>query len=450
MEILLFNLSKRKNSTKRPVDTDGVAKQVTLKGECSYINPSFFLGDVTGYTYLKAWGNYYFIDRVAYDINGAQYINCSIDVLATWKEQIKATSAFVRYSSSNYSNKIIDNRIGRITDTTVHGIEYDSIFESENVDNEFVFFITIGGEYSQTAYEGGYNYYVFTETGWNDFCALLCNSTWEVDIKKFFASVDSGLISCRRMPIKQSELPIEQVSSIRIGRVDIPYPAYKLSKRYIQKDIEMEIENYQSDFDQWSPYTRLKMYIPFIGTIDLPTDQFKDKKIITRYVVDLVTGQMDIHICHRNARNIVLALSTEVGGTLPTSVNNVNLLKVGLHGASAVTALANKNVVGAIEQAAESISAGLTDNIGNKGTFGGGRSELLETRFILFTWNWTAVSNMPNQSYLELYGKPCYQVIPLSGLTGYVETMGFAIDISAISEVKDMINQAMDKGIYLE
>ena len=451
MEVIFFtNFSKRKNSTKQPIDSEGEVREVKLKGQCDMMNPMFFLTGVTGYVYCKAWGNYYYIHRVGYDIDGAEYVYCNIDFLATWKNSILASKAYVKYSSSKYSDKIIDDRIGRLTDTTWHHDIGESIFDNENVDDEYVFFITVGGEFSSTAYEGGYNYYVFTETGWNDFCALLCNGDYETDIKKFFASVDSGLISCRRMPIKTESLPTEGVESIRIGRVNIDYPALKLSQRYIHRTLHMEIDNYQNDYNQWSPYTRLKMYIPFIGTIDLPTDQFKDKNVLVDYVVDLVSGQMDVHICHKSLQNRVITLSTEVGGQMPTSVNNVNLAKVAAHGASAVALMASKNVVGAMEQAAGAISAGLSDNIGNKGTFGGGRSELLESNFILYSINWTKVFNMPNADYLALYGKPCYQVIPLSDLTGYVQTIGFSIDISALDQVRDMINTAMDSGVYLE
>ncbi len=453
MEVLFFTeFSKRKNSTKVPNDATGITKTVYLKGTTDKINPTFYLKGTDDYVYCKAWGWYYFVHRIGYDIDGAQMVYCNIDVLASFKAQILGTRAFVKYSSSNYSNKIIDDRVTRYTDTTWNHESYDSIFVDSEADfkNEYVFFVTVGGEYSQGGYSGGYNYYVFTETGWNDFCALLCNGDYETDIKKFFASVDSGLISCRRMPIKPESLPTEAVDGIRIGRVSIPYPALKLSQRYIHRTIHAELPVYKYDFNQWSPYTRLKMYIPFIGTIDLPTDLFKDDTVLIDYVVDLVSGQMDVHICHNSLNNIVQTFTTEIGGQLPTSVNNVNLAKVAAHGASAVGLLAAKNVVGAMEQAASAVSAGLSDNIGNKGTFGGGRSEVLQSQFILYSIYWQPVFNPANTDFIELYGRPCYKVLSLSELTGYVQTIDFSIDLSALDVIKDSINSLMDTGVYIE
>lgn len=453
MEVIFFtNFSKRKNSTKQPIDSEGEVREVKLKGQCDLLNPTFFLTGVTGYVYCKAWGNYYFIHRVGYDIDGAEYVYCNIDFLATWKSAILNTKAYVKYSSSSYERKLIDNRIPRWTDVVWRLNEYPSIFVEDTSDfnNEYVFFVTVGGEYSSSAYDGGYNYYVFTETGWNDFCALLCNGDWDDDIRKFFASVDSGLISCRRMPIKPESLPTENVESIRIGRVNIPYPALKLSQRYIHRTIHAELPLYYNNFEQWSPYMRIKLYIPFIGTVDLPTDLLRSQNLLIDYVVDLVTGQMDVNVCTQGLNDIIATYSTEVGGSLPTSVNNVNMAKVAASGVSAIGLLAAKNVVGALEQAAESVSAGLTDNIGNKGTFGSGRSEVLQSQFILYSIHWTPNFSPDNQDFIDFCGRPCYKVRSLLELTGYVETIKFSVDISALDTVRDMINSAMDSGVYLE
>ena len=453
MEVLFFTeFSKRKNSTKVPNDELGITKTVYLKGTTDKVNPTFFLNGADDYVYCKAWGMYYFVHRIGYDIDGAQMVYCNIDVLATFKEQILSTKSFVKYSSSSFNRKIIDDRVARITDTIWNHEEYPSVFVDSETDfnNEYVFFVTVGGEYSGEVYDGGYNYYVFTETGWNDFCALLCNGDYDEDIKKFFASVDSGLISCRRMPIKPESLPTTGVESIRIGRVNIDYPALKLSQRYIHRTIHAEIPTYKSDFNQWSPYVRLKIYIPFIGTVDLPTDLFKDDTVLIDYVIDLVSGQMDVHICHNSLNNIVQTYTTEIGGQLPTSVNNVNLAKVAAHGASAVGLLAAKNVVGAMAQASMAVSSGLSDNIGNKGSFGGGRSEVLQSQFILYSIYWSSVFSPDNADFTALYGRPCYNVKKIGDLTGYVETIDFRIDISSLDVFKDMINSLMDSGVYLE
>lgn len=462
MKVTFIQFAKRQNSTKQPTSEELAAgityEAVYLKALTNIDNPVLMIDGVDvniyayNYAYIEDWGRYYFVSSC--DLNNEHIcrINLELDDLATYKSFILATTAYVKYSSSDYSNRIIDNRISRKTDTTFRSNDYESIFENpeETGTGENVFFITVGGEYSSQAYDGGYNYYQFSETGWNDFCAMMCDSNFENDIKAFFADVDSGLISCRRMPIKTSELDLGPVSSIRIGRANIPYPANILTKRYIHKTIEAKIPNYHSDFEQWSPYIRLKLYIPYIGIVDLPTDLFKDDDVIIDYVVDLTNGQMDVHVCHHTTENIVCNFTTEVGGSLPTSVNNVNFAKVAANTASAVGLLASKNVVGALEQAAEAVNAGISDNIGNKGSFGGGRSEILETRFILYSIYWQPVFSLDNADYIATCGKPCNKVMSLSALTGFCQTVDFSVSIAANKSVIDSINAKMDAGVYIE
>lgn len=452
MEVLFFTeFSKRKNSTKVPNDELAIVKNVRLKSTTDKMNPTFLLNGTEDYVYCKAWDMYYFVHRIGYDIDGAQMVYCNLDVLATFKERILNTKAFVKYSSTYYNTRIIDARIPRLTDTAIRHNTYPSVFDDENLDNQNVIFVTIGGENSQTAYYGGYNAYQFTETGWNDLCAKLCDDTLINDIKKFFTDAASGLISTRRMPIKTSALPIGPVSSINVGRASISYPAHELTKRYIHPDpIEMEIPLYRTDFNEWSPYRRLKLYIPFIGTVDIPTDLFHDKTIILDYTIDLITGLMEINLCSHSLNNKLMTFSTEVGGQLPTSVNNVNLLKVASNGVNAIGAVATGNPIGALEQAANAVSTGLTDNISSKGIFGGGRSEFLGTDFILYAIDWQPVFNANNADYIALHGRPCYQVTSLENLTGYVETVGFDIDMSALDVIKDMINNYLNSGIYIE
>ena len=454
MEVIFYSeFSKRRNSTKNPESSGAISfsvtKEVKLKGECSRISPKFFVGDVSGYVYCKAWGWYYFISNISYDINGAQYIECDIDVLGTWKEAILNTKAFVKYSTSNYDKYVVDSRIARRADTSVVHSTHESIFTDEEPDNEFVLFITIGGEYSSTAYDGGYNYYAFSETGWNDFCAYLCNADFEDNIKKIFTDVVGGLISARRVPIKTSELPLQEVSSIRVGRAEIPYPAWKLSARYIHKSFTLSVPSYPATFEHWHPYMRVKLYIPYIGPVDIPTDQY-GQDILVDYVVDLTSGQMDVNLCRHNINNKLMSLTSEVGGQLPTSVNNVNMLKVAANGASAIGALAAGNAVGAVAEAASAVSTGLTDHISSKGSFGAGRSEILGSDFVLYKIMWQRVSNFHEADFYEICGGPNYTVRSLEGLEGYVQTIDFSVDISAPDVVKAMINESMDSGVYLE
>ena len=112
MQINLYTFSKRLNSTLQP-SGNGTAVNVTLKEGASIYSPSFILNTAEApvSNYLKWADRYYYINDNVYLNKGLYQIDCSMDVLATFKAQIRATSAFVLYSSSSYNTDIPDQRL---------------------------------------------------------------------------------------------------------------------------------------------------------------------------------------------------------------------------------------------------------------------------------------------------------------------------------------------------
>ena len=88
--------------------------------KCDKLHPSFFITGDNDWEYLKAWDMYYFITKVDYDINGAQYIECLIDVLGTWRDEIFATRAFVTYSTKIFNKYLKDSRVAPTSDIEVN------------------------------------------------------------------------------------------------------------------------------------------------------------------------------------------------------------------------------------------------------------------------------------------------------------------------------------------
>lgn len=449
MEILLFNLSKRKNSTKRPVDTDGVAKSVTLKGECSYLNPSFFLGDVTGYTYLKAWGNYYFIDRVAYDINGAQYINCSIDILATWKEPILATSAFVEYSSSNYSANLIDDRISQLVTIDVDKNTQPSMFVKNF--NEGCYALTTANVIT------GITTYIVNKENMEALVADLIElSPTEIDNwEQLFGDAMGSIISVRYVPIPYSHFPSADQNEVVLGAYNTGYQGI-VHKGNIGENRTFTIPWRYGDFRRCREYTRFALALPFIGIVEVNPETLIDSEYLTLQMTgNCITGTISYNII---VSDTILATYNGVFGMqVPVAQGQVDLNGILSSGIAAGGAWASA-LVGGLNPA---IGAGILAGAAIKaivsanqqdftiiGGYSGGYGEVMIQNYIMYSF--TNDTRTDPTSLTALYGRPCKQVHTISELTGYVQTLGFAIDISAISEVKDMINQAMDKGVYLE
>ena len=103
-------IAKRKNSTLQP--TLNSSFDVLLKTPTSLHTPTFTINAASfDYNYLK-WGDrYYFVTDVTSRNNNLWEVSAVVDVLATFKADILASTQFVSYSSHNTSAWLADTRI---------------------------------------------------------------------------------------------------------------------------------------------------------------------------------------------------------------------------------------------------------------------------------------------------------------------------------------------------
>lgn len=442
MEVTLYkNFSKRHNSTKQ-VDIQGTIKTVSLKEKCNVVNPSFFLADVEGYTYLKAWNLYYFINEIAYDINGAQYINCSIDVLGTWKAQILATSAFVKYSSSDYSALLNDDRVTMLADIDM---KIDS--------SEASLFTTTPSYILTLVGEGGVQCVIPNDP--NAIPALLYQES-ATDLVTALCIQWSDAQACMLellevpIPVGADYLPDVYVGKVNLGQRSCKNQYFNESREELTSIIHIP-ESYK-DFRLFS-FVTMYLYLPQVGVVELDLHDYApdptelNRQVIIHAVANVLTGQISYAL--KNKEGVVVSTYTGTfGRRLPINASSPrDVISALTHIVSGISKIAD-NPSGAV---ADGVKA-MTDAIHFKGSvigsFGGGFGEYLGTNYILALAEHK--SRIEPSNLTDLQGRPCAKVLPLANLTGYVETIGFSIDIDILDDFRQMINNAMDSGVYIE
>lgn len=464
--------SKRHNSTKNPEDSSStsvyVDKTITLKGECSYLRPSFFVADVTGFVYCKVWNKFYFIKNVSYDINGAQYIDCEIDVLGTWRNDIFNHSAFVAYSSSNYNVLLADKRI--LTEA--------SLTQTINVNTPF-FTSTKVGTYLVTVFNEIYGNctYAMTQLEYRAFINKFIKDGDKIfgAIAQYFGSATESIISVRMVPIAKVRLEGDDDMPVYLGSYDMEMDAKLLSTNTWEDGDGISLNGIPNDFTMLEPYTTVSAFFPLIGTIDLPSAELIGASSISfKYVADLITGKLSLTL----ARNGIVGGSSEsndihvigtFGGTIgvdipisisqlqnPMGVVNGSLgvfssavaLGAFYAGGGEAIALGAAAYSGLIKSGIQDMASVIDKKATTIGSFGGVMGILggYKARIQI---NRYGISEQP-ANLTELYGRPCAKVLRIGDLTGYCETVGFSINISELDDVKTMINRLMDKGVYLE
>ena len=110
--VKLHQTSSPRNKIGKTLDA-GLDFSCCLKDDCSILNPRldiFTDADITGrnYLYIPAFGRYYFIDDIVSTNNGYWTITAHVDVLETYKDQIKANRAVIR-RQENVFNLYLDD-----------------------------------------------------------------------------------------------------------------------------------------------------------------------------------------------------------------------------------------------------------------------------------------------------------------------------------------------------
>ena len=114
MEIKLYNTSSEKNRLSK-VLTGEVSITGYLSEESDVLNPTITVGYNTSllsknYCYIADFGRYYFITGFTI-INQEIVLFLHVDVLMTYKNNIKNSKARIVRSASNYDEYIIDDMI---------------------------------------------------------------------------------------------------------------------------------------------------------------------------------------------------------------------------------------------------------------------------------------------------------------------------------------------------
>lgn len=450
MEVIFFtNFSKRKNSTKRPNDAEGVVREVRLKGQCDLSNPMFFLKDVSSYTYCKAWGNYYFIHRIGHDIDGAEYVYCNIDVLASWKNQIFATTAFVEYSTSNYNKQLKDPRCKPYLSKTFDERENQSeLFLTRNHENECVILTCMGMI--------GLQSWILDERSLQTLMAEVSIAGREEGeaLQMQFGDALGSIISAQRIPIEPSMIPSTGPELIYLGFYNTGYEATYLYGEYTMERGDVEIPWQYDDFRNGAPYTELYLELPYVGVVPLDSSDFiGERGVIIQTCVNVRNGHIDYRICSGSVNHVVANFSGTCGGTIEVAASQIANPRRVVDGVlsvskNAISPSSAGVVAGMVKDIADIAMDLQQDSISIIGSYSGGYGETLNTKYRCITICHN--TNEEPSNLASLYGRPCMKVLQIGSLTGYVKTSGFSIDIDALDVVRDMINSAMDSGVYLE
>lgn len=312
MEIIFYYHRKKVNSTALPVQ--GTFKNCSIKDVSSLINPYIEIAENLtvappwNYCYIPAYNRYYWIIEWTWE-RGFWSAELSVDVLASYRENIFNSTLYVVRSASNYDGNIIDKIYPTKIDNELIRVPLAQPWSVDVIPTNGTFVIGV------TAPSGGYfgsmNYYAMSQSGYAKLCDYL--SSQAVTTEEGFNEDDCSLAlqkalvdpfqyikSCKWIPLAYNDTNFKGVhrTSLPIYQWSVDVGACtQLVKCYgsVEFNVDMRRHPQTNDrgmFVNYEPYTNINMFLPPFGTFPLDTTYtgINRSGFQVSMLVDYITG----------------------------------------------------------------------------------------------------------------------------------------------------------------
>lgn len=466
------NFAKRKNSTMQPSVT-GTDVTVTLKEGTSIEKPTFILtGNLFTCNYVKAFNHYYFVDDIKSVRNSLCEIECSMDVLATYKSEIGSYTALIERSASFYDSDYPDPAVAVQNDVML-GASTTSVSRLSDTGKFALTVLNNAGSGT------GFTVTYFVGASTLQDIARYINTDWGSAItpavgdgangilqwlQATFLKTGDCVVDCRWLPITDSAYSGDTSNETIVIGVDSIYYGGNPVKgdRLVFPHVSVEsgsvsIPHYYSDFRKYAPYTTAKLYIPCYGIVDINTIDFPHDAIYWIYYIDPQTGDAAVVLCADSGYSKTVAIynfnisvqcpvgrvGTDVTGFMQSGLATSAMI------AGAMALPSKFSTAAGIATGASAINTlgsalGTTSSVNGRQ---GGRVMSVNRDFIL---SLSAKVTQDPTSVTTESGRPCMATHQISTCSGFVKCVNADVEISGMGSEKEAVNEYLNGGFYYE
>jgi hypothetical protein len=288
--------------------------------------------------------------------------------------------------------------------------------------------------------------------------SYLWTSDFVDNVKKMFGDPMDVIIGLTQMPIS---VPTGASTSVKAGFIDTGITMPRITQQYIDFDMgSISYGSYWGNALDFDPYTKVQIYLPFIGFRTLNTNDVINTTLTLKYRFDVLTGACTAWIKCGNF--IRYEFSGQCGASIPvtsqnynnvinTAINIVSTVGTGIIGGVATGGLgtmASMATVNGISNVASGVaSGGMKPTVQRSGGMGGASSLMgMRTPFLVFQRPKTSLP----ANYNTLYGYASNKYLKLGNCHGFtqVEHMHLQVAGATDDEMKEIEN-ILHKGVFI-
>ena len=479
--IYVGKVNKRRNSTLQPTLTSSF--DVLLKSPTSLHSPTFTISAATfDYNYIKWDDRYYFVTDVVSKNNSLWEVSAIIDVLATFKTDILASTQYVAYSSTQGNAWLVDTRLPVLRSTTA----------SKNTSNTGIlsrigcYILSVVGKNSAATYmfytDSNIKSIISEISDWqndgiSDITGLI--DTTDTDsilaslaevlanvgfVGNAYSNAPSCIRSCIWVPFDYALAPTSGNDTVYLGNFDTGVSGARLSSAPVRGSSSVSIPWHFSDWRR-GYCEDVYLYLPLVGLINLSADSLTQVSAIT---VDWSATYTDGGISYEvKAGNEILgAYGANCSANYPIGINQQASAGEVVH---AFIGGLEKTISAGINSSISPVSTGMAVagmaaeatigayNVANVsasshpsciGGIGGGSGVGLDMTISCYT---VAHNTIINPSDMQTtMGLPTMKPLQLSTLNGYCQCVNAHVAAAADAQELDAIDTYLNSGFYIE
>ena len=447
--------SKRENSTKQR--TMSTVHNCLLKNGCSLLYPTLLLelntSTFPNYAGFQIENKYYNVTDIRSVRNNLFEISGEVDVLATYKNAIGATTEYVARAASAYDLDIIDGLYPTKANTSLSEITFDTLHSSFTNGGSFVVAISNG----ITTESAGVTYYLLNDVQMARLLNFMFDASWMVasdislDLQKELVNPMQYIDSIRWYPfdIANSGLISLSTGEIKFGywSTGITVPIVNVNDSVLPYAQSITIPSHpqysRGHYLNGSPYTLLSLQCYTFGQIPIDSSIFiSDSTLTLSIAVDAITGLGRLTLrCGSNPIPFYTKFG-DIGVNCKISQITQGFLEsIGNVSSGVFSAIAG-NPIGFMHGIVSGMQA-IQPQLTSSGSNGSKMGYNIAPRLTIKR------QNIVDEDITQL-GRPLCSPRVINTLSGYIQCENVEIDIPSTVEEKRKIKEYMEAGFFYE
>lgn len=282
-------------------------------------------------------------------------------------------------------------------------------------------------------------------------------SLFDVDTwKKIFADPMDCILGLAIVPVN---VPSSGTDTVKVGNISTGISMNKANTQFIEVDCgTLSITEYWNAYLDYSPYTKLNIFLPYIGSHELNIDDIQVNTVGVKYHIDILSGACVAYITAGG--NVIAQYSGQCAISIPITSKDFTqtIIALGTLVAGGVAGIATgglsapitaASVAGGVTAAANTAANVATSkpSISKSGNMGGSNGLMgVQTPYLFITRPKQCAPKNQNR----YTGYPSYITERMGNLSGFTQIQEIRLDgISCTDEERNEIMSLLRNGVII-